>query len=223
MIKKKDYENLTKSNIQRVIDLLESEKPITKKEACQMLRITYNTTRLARIIEDHKDQEAFVALRKSQNKGKLATKDEIKSVCEMYIDGYNISDIASSLYRSPAFVKNIIEKVGVPFKYPAAGYNWKEVMLPDQCVRERFEIGEKVWCVFNNSPAIIQREWQNPDGQYGYLVYTIEPPFDFSHFLNSDGFPYLTSAAKLFNSFLSSSLMFFSTLFRTNALLIFTS
>ena len=64
MIKKKDYENLTKSNIQRVIKLLESEKPITKKEACQMLRITYNTTRLARIIEDHKDQEAFVALRK---------------------------------------------------------------------------------------------------------------------------------------------------------------
>ena len=187
MIKKKDYENLTKTNIQRVIDLLESEKPITKKEACQMLRITYNTTRLARIIEDHKDQEAFVALRKSQNKGKLATKDEIRSVCEMYIDGYNISEIASSLYRSSAFVKNIIEKVGVPFKYPAAGYNWKEVMLPDQCVRERFEIGEKVWCVFNNSPAIIQREWQNPDGQYGYLVYTIEPPFDFSHTL----FPYV--------------------------------
>ena len=143
MIKKKDYENLTKTNIQRVIDLLESEKPITKKEACQMLRITYNTTRLARIIEDHKDQEAFVALRKSQNKGKLATKDEIRSVCEMYIDGYNISEIASSLYRSPAFVKNIIEKVGVPFKYPAAGYNWKEVMLPDQCVRERFEIERK--------------------------------------------------------------------------------
>ena len=90
MIKKKDYENLTKSNIQRVIDLLESEKPITKKEACQMLRITYNTTRLARIIDDHKDQEAFVALRKSQNKGKLATKDEIRSVCEMYIEGYNL-------------------------------------------------------------------------------------------------------------------------------------
>ena len=28
---------------------------------------------------------------------------------------------------------------------------------------------------------------KNPDGQYGYLVYTIEPPFDFSHTL----FPYV--------------------------------
>ena len=67
MIKKKDYENLTKSNIQRVIELLENEKPITKKEACQMLRITYNTTRLARIIEDYKEQEAFVALRNPED------------------------------------------------------------------------------------------------------------------------------------------------------------
>jgi hypothetical protein len=195
VIKKKDYENLTKSNIQRVIDLLENEKPITKKEACQMLKITYNTTRLARIIQDHKDQEAFVALRKSQNKGKLATKDEIRGVCEMYIEGYNLSEIATSLYRSPAFVKSIIERVGVPFKHPTDGYNWKEVMLPDQCVSERFDIGEKVWCVINNTPAIIQSEWNNPDGQYGYTVYTIEPPFDFSDTF----FPYVKHGGRYRN------------------------
>ena len=195
MIKKKDHENLTKQNIERVIKLLEAEKPITKKEACQMLRITYNTSRLARIIQDHKDQESFVALRKSQNKGKLATKDEIKSVCEMYIEGYNLSEIASSLYRSPAFVKSIIERVGVPFKHAQEGYNWKEVMLPEQCVSERFGLGEKVWCVANNTPAIIKKEWVNPDSEYGYLVYTIEPPFDFSDTF----FPYVEHGGRYKN------------------------
>tara|TARA_Y100001938_G_scaffold54317_1_gene75831 strand:+ start:116 stop:763 length:648 start_codon:yes stop_codon:yes gene_type:complete len=195
MIKKKDHENLTKQNIERVIKLLEGQKPITKKEACQMLRITYNTSRLARIIQDHKDQESFVALRKSQNKGKLATKDEIKTVCEMYIEGYNLSEIASSLYRSPAFVKSIIERVGVPFKHPESEYNWKEVMLPEQCVSERFKVGEKVWCVANNTPAIIKKEWAHPDGEYGYLVYTIEPPFDFSDTF----FPYVTHGGRYRN------------------------
>tara|TARA_Y100001938_G_scaffold86461_1_gene118637 strand:- start:152 stop:799 length:648 start_codon:yes stop_codon:yes gene_type:complete len=195
MIKKKDHENLTKQNIERVIKLLEAEKPITKKEACQMLRITYNTSRLARIIQDHKDQESFIALRKSQNKGKLATKDEIKTVCEMYIEGYNLSEIATSLYRSPAFVKSIIERVGVPFKHAQDGYNWKEVMLPEQCVSERFEIGEKVWCVANNTPAIIKKEWANSSGEYGYLVYTIEPPFD----LSDTFFPYVKHGGRYRN------------------------
>ena len=37
---KKSHENLTDTNIKNVIDLLESEKPITKKEACDILNIS---------------------------------------------------------------------------------------------------------------------------------------------------------------------------------------
>ena len=47
--KKKSYENLTDSNIKNVISLLEAEKPITKKEACDILNISYNTTRLNKL------------------------------------------------------------------------------------------------------------------------------------------------------------------------------
>ena len=42
-VKVKDSEKLTPSNIRQVINLLESNKPITKKQACSMLRISYNT------------------------------------------------------------------------------------------------------------------------------------------------------------------------------------
>jgi hypothetical protein len=193
--KKKDYEKLTDANISHVIELLEAEKPITKKEACNILNITYNTTRLANIIKEYRETQNFRAQRRAEKKGTGATREEIKAVVQGYIDGENVSEIASDLYRSPAFVRGIIERLGIPKKCPTDGYNWKEIELPEQCVAERFAVGEKVWCVINNTPAIIQREWVNPDGQYGYLVYTIEPPFDFTDTF----FPYVKHGGRYRN------------------------
>ena len=52
-IRQKDYEKLSSTNVQKVVDLLNQDDPITKKEACEILNIRYNTTRLQRIIDDH--------------------------------------------------------------------------------------------------------------------------------------------------------------------------
>ena len=49
-VKKRSHEKLTDSNIQHVIGLLNAKSPITKKEACSILNISYNTTRLGTII-----------------------------------------------------------------------------------------------------------------------------------------------------------------------------
>ena len=49
-VKVKDSEKLTPSNIRQVINLLESDKPITKKEEGSMLRFSYNNERLGNII-----------------------------------------------------------------------------------------------------------------------------------------------------------------------------
>ena len=38
-IKSKSYEKLTNDNIKKVIDLLEADNPITKKEGCEILNI----------------------------------------------------------------------------------------------------------------------------------------------------------------------------------------
>ena len=56
-VKKKDHENLTAANIERVISELRADSPISKKEACSMLNIAYNTTRLQNIIDDYEDRE----------------------------------------------------------------------------------------------------------------------------------------------------------------------
>ena len=158
-IKSKAHEKLSFDNIERVIQQLEQDNPITKKEACGMLNIRYNTTRLQRIIDDHLDLKSFRETRKAQNKGKMATQDEIRSVVKMYLDGDNISEIANSLYRSPAFVKNIVERVGIPQKLADSDYEGKRnAMLPEQCVALEFEYNEKVWYPKRNRFAIIKDE-----------------------------------------------------------------
>ena len=156
-VRKREYENLSDTNIRRVIKSLE-EDGITKKAACEMLSISYNTTRLNRIIEEFQEQEAHVALRKSQLKGKPAFKDEIREVIQRYIDGENITDISKGIYRSTAFVKGIIDRVGVPQR-PTGDDKQKEAMLPDVCLKNSFEKGETVWNARYHMPCIVEQEY----------------------------------------------------------------
>jgi len=67
-VKAKDHEKLDDANIQKVSDLLEADKPITKKEACEILNISYNTTRLKKIIEEYKDRIARRKARFEKNR-----------------------------------------------------------------------------------------------------------------------------------------------------------
>ena len=197
----KKHENLTQANITKVIELLnptDGSKPITKKEACGILNIAYNTTRLGNIITDHLETMEFRAKRKAQNRGKAATAAEIKDTIKRYLEGDNVSDIAKALYRSPAFVKGIIDRIGVPQKLAMTDYEGRRhAMLPEQCVAEEFEVGEKIWAIKQNYPALVQRELQpekaEERGYKVYLVYTIEAQ---QEDLEKTYFPHLSFAGK---------------------------
>jgi transposase len=197
-IKTRKHENLTETNVQHVIELLNDEKPITKKEACSILNISYNTTRLNKIIEDHLDTVAYRERRKSQNKGRGATEMEIKQVVNFYLDGANVSDIAKGLYRSPAFIKAIIDRVGIPQKLAQTDYEGRRnAMLPEQCVADEFEVGEKIWAVRQNYPALVEKELRPEQaeerGYRLYLCYTIECS---QEDLKGSYFPHLSFAGK---------------------------
>ena len=152
-LKKKDHENLSDTNIRKVIELLSGQAPISKKEACSILNIAYNTTRLQRIIDDFEETQAYRNKRKLQNKGKAATKDEVADAITRFLSGDPISEIASGLYRSSGFIKAIIERVGVPQKQEGI-YDY----LPEECVAEDFAHGEIVWSAKYHGPAIIKHE-----------------------------------------------------------------
>ena len=217
-LRQKSHEKLDGANVQRVIDALGGDEPITKKEACEMLNIRYNTTRLQRIIDEHTEVWAYKEKRKSQNKGKGATRDEIKTVIEYYLDGDNISEIATRTYRSNAFVKAVIGRVGVPEKVSNEAHSkcykhtWQ--MLPDECIAEEFEEGEKVCSVKDNAIALIKREqtveymnsmpgyikpvvnYEEKYGAKGYSIYVLTP-CDLSNSL----FPWLDGSKVGYHSF----------------------
>ena len=160
-VKKKDYENLTAENIKKVITLLNppaEKSPITKKEACQILNIAYNTTRLTSIIEDYEEKISYVQLRKSQNRGKKATESEIAEVVRDYLSGDSIATIAKSLYRSPGFVKAVVERVGIPSRGVSKEERLCVGYLPEECVAEEFTPGQIVWSARHHAPATIQAE-----------------------------------------------------------------
>ena len=193
-IKTKKHENLTETNIQHVYELLNQDSPITKKEACNILNISYNTTRLNKILQDYLETVEYRERRKAHNKGKGATEVEIKQVVNFYLEGSNVSDIAKALYRSPAFIKGIVERLGIPQKLPQTDYEGRRnAMLPEQCVAEEFEGGERIWAVRQNFPAIVKKLHATTDGTNFYLVDTIECT---QEDLKDTYFPHLEYAGK---------------------------
>lgn len=180
--KRNEHEQLTDSNIERVIELLSGEKPITKKSACEILNIAYNTTRLDSIISGYQGKKQHEHDMREKKRYKAATKDEIDIIVTSYLEGEPVSVIAKRIYRSDTFVKNIIDRVGCPKRITGADY-WHPELIPEPAMREAFNIGEKVWSARYNSMAIIKsvvekqpevysiwlddEEWQ----QYAYQPY----------------------------------------------------
>lgn len=159
--KPKDEERLDDTSIERVIKLLEPKdgsKPGTKKDACQILNISYNTTRLGTIIEKYKERKAKEAERRAEKRGKPATKAEIEYVIKSYLEGDTVDGISKALYRSANFVNGILHGNGVPIRQSAHSY-FRPGLVPDEAVRETFQINEKVYSMRYDSLARIDKEF----------------------------------------------------------------
>lgn len=174
-VKAREHENLTESNIKKVIELLEADKPISKKEACEILNISYNTTRLTKIIDSFREEQLEQQRRRAANRGKPATPYEIQTIIESFLDGDSITEISKRLYRSTSFVRDVVEGVGVPCNSGSSSY-WLPDMIPEACMRETFEPGEVVWNSKRNAMSIVreERKASDPNNKY-YQVYVIEP------------------------------------------------
>lgn len=210
-VKAKDGENLTSANIRKVIELLnpskEGSKPITKKEACEILRISYNTSRLDKIIEEFIEKEQYNKKRRSQKSGTAATNDEICFAVQEYLQGEGITNIAKKLFRSAAFVKSVIERVGIPEKRTKKDRKGPSI-LPDACCAESFEPKEIVWSAEHDSIAEICHELSidyqaekegfidtNYEKKYGskcYAIRVLQP-------LSQDADPWLSSSAGFYS------------------------
>ena len=166
--KANDDERLDDASMERCIKYL-AEKGATKKNACQILNISYNTTRLDKILEQYKTKKEQDAKRRAEKRGKPATEAEIQFAISEYLEGSTIDSISKSLYRGTTFVKSILDHYGVPTRNSSPDY-FHPNLIPEESMRERFAIGEKVWAARYDTLAEIITE-VHQKGQYVYRIY----------------------------------------------------
>jgi hypothetical protein len=174
--KNSEEEKLDAASLEKVIKLLEPTeegvKPITKKDACSILNITYNTTRLAKLIETYKDKKAREASRRAALRGKPATPDEIRCIIEGYLEGDPIDALSDRTFRSPGFVRQILDQYDVPIRARAHDY-FKPPLIPEGAVRERFIVGEVVYSARYDSIAKVEGESLHKTGEWVYKIWLL--------------------------------------------------
>lgn len=189
--KNADSERLDDASIERAIKYLE-EKGSTKKNACQILNISYNTARLDKIINDYITKKERDAQRRKEKRGKPASPEEINYVISEYLAGAPISEIAKSVYRGPTFVHNILEAYAVPERNQSQDY-FHPKLIPDEACREEFAIGETVYSARYDTLASIEALVQDRDN---IKVYRIWLKGDWKQYASQPAFE-LASLAKL--------------------------
>ena len=171
---KNENERLDDAHMERVIDFLDPKegKPGTKKEACQILGIAYNTTRLATLIEKYKEKKAYEAKRRGELRGKPATNEEIVFIIGEYLEGATVDSISNATFRPSGFIKRILEDNAVPIRQSSHDY-FRPELIPDGAVRDRFTLGEIVYSARYDSIARVDSE--QADLRYGwvYRIYLI--------------------------------------------------
>lgn len=171
-----EEELMTDANIARVIRLLEPTeegvKPITKKDACQILGMAYNTTRLGTILDKYKEKQARDAERRAALRGKPASKEDVAFIIGEYIGGETVDAISKLTYRSSAFIKKILEDNQVPIRVPGSSY-FNPQLVPDGAARDKFQVGEVVYSARYDSLARIDLEKQDPRHGWIYRVWLL--------------------------------------------------
>lgn len=181
---KNDSERLDDAHMERVIAFLEPKdgsKGGTKKEACQILGIAYNTTRLASLIEKYRDKQAYEAKRRGELRGKPATTEEIVYIIGEYLEGATVDSISNSTFRPSGFIKRILEDNAVPIRRSSHDY-FRPELIPDGAVRDRFAVGEIVYSARYDSIARIDSEQADPRYGWVYRIYLIADKWRMSAF-----------------------------------------
>jgi hypothetical protein len=160
-IRTKEGEDLSPSNVKKVISLLEREiNPISKKEACEILHISYNTTRLSKIIEDYKERVEYSSSRRKQNKFKPLDPYETKQIIESYLAGDSLSKISEEVYRSINVVKNILTMYNLPIRNKSYTYFDPVFLENEDMISDDYNVGDLVFSSRYNCAAIVKKVYK---------------------------------------------------------------
>lgn len=167
-VKAKSHENLEPSNILKVINLLGAEKPITKKEACDILNISYNTTRLNNIIQEYTQREEIVKSQKAIMRGKPVTSAEKSTIISSYLSGTSLTEISDMTYRSTTVIKNVLKSYHVPLRSASNDY-FNPIFV--ETVKTDYKKGDLVYSARYCCTAYIHKLVQTTEECNVYRIY----------------------------------------------------
>lgn len=166
-IRAKEGEDFSKATVLKVISLLEAEKPITKKVACDMLHIAYNTTRLNTIIENRKEEDKRISTRKKELRGTEVTDAEKAYIISAYLMDASIEDIIDTSFRPSVVIARVLREYHVPARQTSK--NYESVILPEEGIQEDYEENDLVFSAKYNTTAKVKSCHEN--GVYCIWVY----------------------------------------------------
>lgn len=167
-VKLKAGEDLSPLNIIKVMEYLEEDKS-TKKKACEILGISYNTSRLANIITEYTEGVDRDKRHRAKKRGKPIDEKEAAAIVEDYLSTGSMQAVSDIHYRSTALVKSTILKYGGDFLSPKTDY-FDPQLLPDASMRKDFEIGEMVWSARYNCLAEVTRPTKDGTGYWVWVL-----------------------------------------------------
>ena len=140
-IKVKAGENITETSVRAVIKALGADAPCSKKEACGMLHIAYNTTRLNNIIEDHMSKLAFRRKQRAAVRKTPITDLDRKNIIQSFVAGEGIGEIVQPSFRSLKIVRTILQD----FNLPTRVANDARVLIEEAQTAEDYVKGDLVF------------------------------------------------------------------------------
>lgn len=146
--------NLTEEQYKKVTEYLQQPKA-TKKHACEILGISYNTKKLAELIERFEQREEAQKAARAAKRKTPVSKEEVVTWITEYLNGATPSAISESAFRSESVVKLHLEKNGAMLRAIGKVDRLRPPPLPEQCVTDTFEIGEHVWVAAYNCVGVV--------------------------------------------------------------------
>jgi len=174
MARVREEEKLDKQTMLKVIGLLEQEKPITKKAACEILNISYNTVRLGKLIEEFKAKEENSKKRRAKLRGTPLSKGELALIAQAYLTGESIASISELTFRSAPLIKKAVESLNIPIKDADRSYH-RPYDIEPSAMAEDYTRDDLVYSARYQCPALVDKMYKmTPEGPL-YNIYLLGP------------------------------------------------
>jgi len=170
-IRIKEGENITKQSVEKVIKLMnDKDNILSKKDACNILRIAYNVKRLQNIIDEHNEQKEFSKQRRKQVRNTVISKDDVATICSMYLSGEPLSEITDITFRSSSVVKRVLGQHNVPLRSAKNNYQ-NPIYLREDSYADDYIKGDLVYSARYGSLAIIDGKGKMYKGSIVYPIH----------------------------------------------------